>query len=85
MAKKIKNTGDYNEAIMDFGGSICLPRKPKCTDCIFKLDCFANKNHLVEALPTKKQKFKIKTTFLIYYQDPLKIFLKIKTIACPSN
>ena len=67
LAKKIKNTGDYNEAIMDFGGSICLPRKPKCTDCIFKLDCFANKNNLVEALPTKKPRLKIKTRYFNYF------------------
>ena len=59
LAKKIKNTGDYNEAIMDFGGSVCLPKKPKCIACVFKLDCFANKNNLVEVLPAKKQKLKI--------------------------
>ena len=52
---------------MNFGGSVCLPRKPKCTDCIFKLDCFANKNNLVEALPTKKPKLKTKTRYFNYF------------------
>ena len=52
---------------MDFGGSVCLPKKPKCIACVFKLDCFANKNNLVEALPTKKQKLKIKTRYFNYF------------------
>ena len=44
-----RNIGDYNEAIMDFGGVICLPKKPKCNICVLNKNCIANL--------TKKQKF----------------------------
>ena len=36
LAKSIKNTGAYNEAIMDFGSLICKPKNPKCDICIIR-------------------------------------------------
>jgi len=67
LAKNIKNIGDYNEALMDFGGSVCLPKKPRCKTCIFKKKCFAFKNNMVEILPIKKQTKKIKNRFFNYF------------------
>ena len=67
LAKNIKNTGDYNEALMDFGGSVCLPKKPKCKNCVFKKECFAYKNNMTESIPLKKQNKKIKIRFFNYY------------------
>jgi A/G-specific adenine glycosylase len=34
--------GDTNQALMDMGALICLPRKPKCTDCPLQLECDAH-------------------------------------------
>ena len=49
MVKKIANEimdfGEYNESIMDFGGSVCLAKKPLCPRCIFKKECYAKKKN----------------------------------------
>lgn len=33
--------GDHNEALMDLGASICLPRDPRCGECPLAEDCLA--------------------------------------------
>jgi A/G-specific adenine glycosylase len=48
--------GDFNQALMDLGATICLPRQPRCSLCPLSADCLAYKNHLVRELPAKKQK-----------------------------
>jgi A/G-specific adenine glycosylase len=30
---------DFNQALMDFGAMVCVPRKPKCLICPMKKDC----------------------------------------------
>lgn len=34
--------GDYNQAMMDLGASICLAKNPQCLLCPLKQDCLAN-------------------------------------------
>ena len=48
--------GDYNQALMDLGATICLPRQPRCAICPLAGDCLARKNKLADQLPVKKQK-----------------------------
>ena len=36
--------GDFNEAMMELGSCICIPRAPKCFDCPVKFFCRAFKN-----------------------------------------
>lgn len=58
MGKKIdpSRPGDYNQAVMEFGALHCLPRNPGCDNCIFRKDCFAYNNGMVEALPAREKK-----------------------------
>lgn len=50
--------GLYNQAIMDFGATVCKPKAPDCENCVLSLDCVALKNGLVANLPVKtKGKF----------------------------
>ncbi len=51
----VKQHGDYNEAIMDFGGVVCLPKKPMCEGCFLKTNCFAFNKGLTEKFPVKKK------------------------------
>ena len=67
LARNVEKTGDYNEAIMDFGGSVCLPKKPNCPSCLFKDVCVAYKKSLVEVLPIKTQTKKIKKRLFNYF------------------
>jgi A/G-specific adenine glycosylase len=48
--------GDYNQALMDLGATICLPRQPRCHLCPLAESCLAYKNNLTTELPVKKQK-----------------------------
>jgi len=48
--------GDYNQALMDLGATICLPRQPQCEICPLQENCLAFKNELARELPNKKQK-----------------------------
>ena len=60
-----KKPGEYNQALMDFGAVICKPY-PLCNNCVFKDHCFAFKNDLVETLPVKEKKLKIKDRWFNY-------------------
>ncbi|HAY85305.1 MAG TPA: A/G-specific adenine glycosylase [Chloroflexi bacterium] len=47
--------GDYNQALMDLGATICLPRQPLCQRCPLSGECQAFQNNLTAELPVKKQ------------------------------
>ncbi len=60
------NIGLYNQAIMDFGSSICSPKKTKCTSCILNDSCYALQYKKVNQLPIKTSKTKIRKRFFNY-------------------
>jgi len=61
-----KQPGIYNQALMDFGAVICKPQNPLCQNCVLKKHCYAFKNKLVNELPIKEKKLKIKTRWFNY-------------------
>ncbi|MEO7802648.1 MAG: A/G-specific adenine glycosylase [Ginsengibacter sp.] len=56
----------YNQAIMDFGATICKPKQPLCIECPLQKKCFAFKNNLVGQLPVKEKSI-IKTNRYLNY------------------
>jgi len=48
--------GDYAQAIMDLGATICTPIKPKCTLCPWREDCAAHAAGDMEVFPRKAPK-----------------------------
>jgi A/G-specific adenine glycosylase len=48
--------GDYAQAMMDLGATICLPRRPKCMLCPLNEGCAARRAGNQEALPTRLPK-----------------------------
>lgn len=48
--------GDYNQALMDLGAAVCLPRGPACSACPLEADCFAFAEHKQTELPRKRPK-----------------------------
>jgi A/G-specific adenine glycosylase len=48
--------GDYAQAVMDLGATICTPRKPKCLTCPWSAPCEARIAGIAEDLPRKKKK-----------------------------
>lgn len=70
---------DYNQAIMEFGAINCTPKKPKCENCIFRLDCFAFKNNTIEELPIKSKKIKQRVrnfNYLVFLDTKSNTFIK---------
>jgi len=61
-----KEIGLYNQAIMDFGATICTPKKTKCDSCILQDSCFALQKKKVNILPIKTAKTKIKKRYFNY-------------------
>ncbi len=51
-----KNTGTFNQALMELGSLICTPREPKCTACpLFDL-CPTRRSNLQDKIPVAKKK-----------------------------
>jgi len=48
--------GDYAQAIMDLGATVCTPRRPRCILCPWQAACTARKLGIEESLPAKKPK-----------------------------
>ena len=53
--------GDYNQAVMDLGATICSPRNPACGICPWHDPCMARSRGIAAELPKKLPK-KIKPT-----------------------
>ncbi len=48
--------GDYNQALMDLGATICLPGKPRCLLCPLQQHCLAYKRGVQEQRPVIPEK-----------------------------
>ena len=48
--------GDYAQALMDLGATICTPRNPKCEACPLTAPCLARKKAIQATLPRKSPK-----------------------------
>jgi len=45
----------FNQALMDFGATVCKPKSPLCEKCPFQTKCKAYRSHRVHTLPVKKK------------------------------
>lgn len=73
--------GPYNQAIMDFGASVCTPALPKCTDCPFRIHCTAFRQNKIDRLPVKSKKAERRQRFFNYLliNQKEEIFIKKRT------
>ncbi|MBT3991421.1 MAG: A/G-specific adenine glycosylase [Rhodospirillaceae bacterium] len=55
--------GDYAQALMDIGATICTPKKPNCSICPLSGDCRAEKEGLASELPRRVPKKKKPTRY----------------------
>jgi len=46
----------YTQALMDYGATVCTPRNPKCSTCVFKKECRAYQQDKVEQIPKRIKK-----------------------------
>lgn len=59
----VKNPGDFNQAMMEFGALFCAPKKPSCESCPLKMNCIAFKEDKVGSIPFKEKKLKRRSRF----------------------
>lgn len=63
--------GTYNQAVMEFGALCCKPANPGCGQCIFRNDCFAFGNQMVDKLPLKKKELTKRERWFTYLYVPV--------------
>jgi A/G-specific adenine glycosylase len=62
-----KNPAGYNQAIMDFGATVCKPASPICGNCIYNDHCIAYRENAVDKFPSKTKPEKAKTRWFNYF------------------
>tara|TARA_B100000941_G_scaffold191912_1_gene138414 strand:+ start:47 stop:1093 length:1047 start_codon:yes stop_codon:yes gene_type:complete len=78
----VKKPGDFNEAIMDFGSTVCKPKTFLCQSCIFSLECQAYLSNTVKNYPIKSHKIKSvnkEMNYVIIISNNKKIYLNKRT------
>ncbi len=51
-----KHPGDWNQAMMELGATVCTPKSPRCAECPVERWCRARRLGLEEALPQARSK-----------------------------
>ncbi len=54
-----KRPGDFNQAVMDLGATVCTPKLAKCDSCPLNESCEALRLNKVNELPVKLKKVKV--------------------------
>ena len=54
-----QDAGDYNQALMDLGATICLPKNPRCLICPVMKVCEARRNGMQDQRPVKTPKKRV--------------------------
>ena len=73
-----RQPGKYNQAIMDFGATVCKPRQPDCASCPLHTNCGAYQRNEVESFPIKNKKTTKKSRGFLYiiYRHQTYYYLK---------
>lgn len=50
------NPRDFNQALMDLGATLCVPKQPQCPQCPWQVHCRATQLNLQDQLPMKEEK-----------------------------
>jgi A/G-specific adenine glycosylase len=62
-----KNPGSYNQAIMDFGATVCKPRQPLCSTCVQAVNCESLRRGWTNILPRKLFRSPKKERWFYYF------------------
>lgn len=63
----VTHPGDYNQAVMELGALVCLPKNPLCNQCPVADFCIANQMGVQLNLPVKIKKVKIRKRYFNYF------------------
>lgn len=73
-----KQPAKYNQAIMDFGATQCVPANPNCEICPLQKHCFAFAKNEISSLPVKAKKLKKRTRYFnfLVFENEGKIWIQ---------
>ena len=58
IANGVTRPGDFTQAFMELGATVCTPRQPKCDQCPWSRECLAFQKGIAAELPVKAVKKK---------------------------
>lgn len=61
------NPGMFNQALMEFGALHCTPKQASCETCPLQATCKAYRSNLVDKLPVKQGKTKVRDRYFHYF------------------
>lgn len=61
------HAGNYNQAVMELGATVCTPKNPSCNVCPINIECKAFEHKSVSSIPIKAKKTKVSNKFLQYF------------------
>ena len=76
-----KKAAAFNQAIMDFGATVCIPKNPACDTCPLQEHClsFTNKTQALRPIKTKKIKRKTRHFNFIYLHTDDAVYIQKRT------
>jgi A/G-specific adenine glycosylase len=66
MMLDIRNPGEFNQALMEFGAIQCLPAQPLCRSCPLAMKCHAFANQATGSFPVKSKKAGSRDRYMNY-------------------
>ena len=61
-----KQPGEFNQALMELGATVCSPKSPGCDNCPIQHSCEGFRLNLQESLPIKTKKIKKRNRYFHY-------------------
>src|SRR4029077_7418076 len=52
-ALAVRSPGDWNQALMELGATVCTPVAPRCGECPLAAECVARQRGLQDVIPRK--------------------------------
>ena len=62
-----QKAGLYNQALMDFGATVCKPMAPLCGDCVMQKNCVAFNTNQINLLPIKSKQIKKRRRYFDFF------------------
>jgi len=61
-----RNPGIHNQAVMELGALVCLPKNPSCSECPLHLKCYACLHERINEFPVKGAREKSRKRYFHY-------------------
>jgi A/G-specific adenine glycosylase len=72
-----RNPGDFNQAMMELGATVCLPKSPHCERCPLRDACEARKNKWQDQIPRIERPQAVdRSEFAVVARDGARIWLE---------